>query len=371
MLIGVPREIKDNENRVAITPAGVHAFTLTGHKVVVEKSAGVGSGITDQEYINAGAQVLDSATEIWNSDMVIKVKEPTPEEYGFFKTGQILFTFLHLANGPELTKKLMEKRVIAIAYETIQLDNGSLPLLTPMSEVAGRMAVQIGAQFLEKHYQGKGILLGGVPGVPPGKVTIIGGGIVGTNSAKVAVGMGADVTIVEQNDQRLREIDDLFVGRVKTLKSNPYNIAKSVAQADLLIGSVLIPGARTPHIVTEEMVKEMTPGSVIIDVAIDQGGSIATMDRVTTHSDPTFIKYGVVHYAVQNIAGSVARTSTFALTNVTLEYALEIANKGYLKAIKGNRALRRGVNVINGKVTYRAVAESHNLMYVPLEEAIL
>jgi len=371
MLIGIPKEIKNNESRVAITPAGVHAFTLNGHQVVVEKSAGEGSGISDQEYINEGAQILDTAEEVWKADMVIKVKEPLASEYAFFKPGQILFTYLHLANEPELTRALMEKQVSGIAYETIQLDNGSLPLLIPMSEVAGRMAIQIGAQLLEKPFGGKGVLLGGVPGVTPANVTIIGGGIVGTNAAKMAIGLGAGVTIVESNAQRLREIDDAFNGRVRTLMSNPLNIAKSVAKADLLVGAVLIPGARAPHLVTEEMVKAMTPGSVIVDVAIDQGGIIATIDRITTHSDPTYIKHGVVHYSVANIPGAVARTSTFALTNVTLGYALDIANKGYFKAIQENRSLRKGVNVINGKLTYKAVAEALNIMYTPLEEALL
>jgi len=371
MLIGVPKEIKNNESRVAITPAGVHALTLSGHQVVVETCAGEGSGITDQEYTDAGAQILDTAVEVWNADMVIKVKEPLATEYGYFKQGQILFTYLHLANASELTKVLMEKEVVAIAYETIQLDNGSLPLLTPMSEVAGRMAIQIGAQLLEKPYGGKGVLLGGVPGVTPANVTIIGGGIVGTNAAKMAIGLGAGVTIIDNNAQRLREIDNAFNGRVRTLMSNPYNIAASVAKADLLVGAVLIPGARAPHLVTEEMVKAMTPGSVIVDVAIDQGGSIETIDRVTTHSDPTYLKYGVVHYSVANIPGAVARTSTFALTNVTLWYALEIANKGYFKAIQENRSLRKGVNVIKGKLTYKAVAEALNIMYTPLEEALL
>ena len=371
MLIGVPKEIKDNENRVAITPAGVHAFTLTGHQVVVEKSAGEGSGITDEEYAKAGAQILDSAADVWNADMIIRVKEPLAAEYDHFKSGQILFTYLHLANEPELTKALMEKNVVGVAYETIQLDNGSLPLLVPMSEVAGRMSVQIGAQFLEKHYGGKGMLLGGVPGVSPAKVTIIGGGIVGTNAAKMAIGLGANVILVEKSAQRLREIDDMFNGRVKTLMSNPYNIAVAVARADLLIGAVLIPGAKAPHLVTEDMVKTMTPGSVIVDVAIDQGGSIATIDRVTTHSDPVYIKHGVVHYSVANMPGAVARTSTYALTNVTLGYGLDIANKGYFKAIQENRSLRKGINVVNGKLTYKAVAESLNIMYTPLEEALL
>jgi len=371
MLIGIPKELKNNESRVAITPAGVHAFTLTGHQVVVETSAGEGSGITDQEYIDAGAKILGSAEEVWNADMVIKVKEPTAPEYAYFKPGQILFTYLHLANEPALTKALLEKKVVGIAYETIQLDNGSLPLLTPMSEVAGRMSIQIGAQLLEKPYGGKGILLGGVPGVTPANVTIIGGGIVGINAAKMAIGLGAGVTIIEKSAQRLREIDDAFNGRVRTLMSNPFNIANSVAKADLLVGAVLIPGARAPHLVTEEMVQGMSPGSVIVDVAIDQGGSIATIDRVTTHSNPTYVKYGVVHYAVANIPGAVARTSTYALTNVTLGYALDIANKGYFKAIQENRSLRKGINVINGKLTYKAVAESLNIMYTPLEEALL
>jgi len=371
MLIGVPKETKNNESRVAITPAGVHAFTLTGHKVLVEMSAGEGSGITDQQYIDAGAQIVDSSEKVWQAEMIIKVKEPVAEEYAYFKKGQILFTYLHLAREPELTKALMEKQVVAIAYETIQLDNGSLPLLIPMSEVAGRMSIQIGAELLEKPNGGKGILLGGVPGVTPANVTIIGGGIVGTNAARMAIGLGAGVTIVEKSTQRLRDIDEMFNGRVRTLASNPFNIANSVAKADLLVGAVLIPGARAPHLVTEDMVQAMSPGSVIVDVAIDQGGSIATIDRVTTHDDPTFIKYGVVHYAVPNIAGAVARTSTFALTNVTLGYALEIVNKGYFKAIQENRSLRKGVNVINGKLTYKAVAQSLNIMYTPLEEALL
>lgn len=370
MIIGVPKEIKDNENRVAITPAGVHALVEAGHKVLVEKSAGLGSGIQDQDYTLAGAQILNKAEDVWAADMIIKVKEPLPSEYQFFRAGQIIFTYFHLAAEPELTKALLEKRAVAVAYETIQLDDGSLPLLLPMSEVAGKMAVQIGAHYLEKHASGRGILLAGVPGVLPGKVTIVGGGIVGTSAAKVAVGMGADVTVLEKNPVRLRELDDLFGGRIKTLMSNGLNLAAAVAEADLLIGAVLIPGARTPKIVTEKMVQSMTPGSVIVDVAIDQGGSIETIDRVTTHSNPTFEKYGVIHYSVANIPGAVARTSTFALTNVTLGYALELAGKGYLKGIRENSALRKGVNVIDGKVTYKAVADALQLHYTPLEEII-
>ena len=371
MIIGVPKEIKNNENRVGITPAGVNAFVESGHKVVVEKSAGLGSGIKDDDYVAAGAQILDTAAEVWAADMVIKVKEPLPSEYGFFRENLILFTYLHLAPEPELTKALMDKKVSAVAYETIQLDNGALPLLVPMSEVAGRMSVQIGAHFLEKHAGGKGILLGGVPGVLPAKVTIIGGGIVGTNAAKMAVGLGADVTILDNNAARLRELDDLFYGgRVKTLMSNTLNVSSAVAEADLLIGAVLIPGARAPHIVTEKMVEAMTPGSVIVDVAIDQGGSIATIDRVTTHSEPTYVKHGVIHYSVANMPGAVARTSTFALTNATLGYGLELANKGCLKAIQENHALRKGVNVIDGKLTYKAVAEALNLPYTPVEDVL-
>ena len=371
MIIGVPKEIKSNENRVAMTPAGVHDFVQAGHRVLVEKTAGEGSAVSDAEYAAAGAEIVPATADAWAADMVVKVKEPLAEEYGFFREGQIIFTYLHLAADAGLTEALMVKKVIAIAYETIQLDNGSLPLLVPMSEVAGRMSVQIGAQFLEKHYGGKGILLGGVPGVLPGKVTIIGGGIVGTNAAKMAVGLGADVTVIEKSAQRLAGLDDLFAGRVKTLMSNTLNIADSVAQADLLVGAVLIPGARAPRLVTEEMVKTMSPGSVIVDVAIDQGGSIETIDRVTTHSNPTYVKHGVVHYSVANMPGAVARTSTFALTNVTLAYGLEIARKGYLKATQENRALRKGINVIGGKLTYRAVAADLNLPYTPLEEALL
>ena len=371
MIIGVPKEIKNNENRVGITPAGVKALVNAGHTVLVEQSAGIGSGITDTDYIQAGAQIVGSALAVFaQADMIIKVKEPLPPEYSLFRDGQILYTYLHLAPEPELTRVLMEKNVVSIAYETVQLPNGSLPLLTPMSEVAGRMSIQIGAHYLEKPQGGRGVLLGGVPGVEPAEVVIIGGGIVGTNAAKMAVGMGAQVTIIEKNPDRLRYLDDLFMGRVKTMMSNAYNIEKEVAKADLLVGAVLIPGARAPRLVTEEMVKQMKPGSVIVDVAIDQGGSIETIDRVTTHSDPIYVKHGVVHYSVANMPGAVARTSTFALTNVTIPYAVEIANKGWKLAILENPALAKGVNIVNGKITYQAVAEAHNLPYTPLEEAI-
>lgn len=370
MIIGVPKEIKNNENRVAITPAGVLSFVQAGHTVLIEKEAGVGSGFNDSDYARAGAQIIERAEDVWaQADMVMKVKEPLPSEYGYFRPGLILFTYLHLAADPELTRALKESGVIAIAYETVQVGR-TLPLLTPMSEVAGRMAAQIGAQFLEKPYGGKGILLGGVPGVARGKVIIIGGGVVGTNAAKVAVGLGADVTIIDLNADRLRELDDIFGNQITTLMSNPMNIAEAVAEADLVIGAVLIPGARAPKLVTEDMVKAMKPGSVIVDVAIDQGGIVETSDHVTTHDDPTYVKHGVVHYAVANMPGAVPRTSTIALTNVTMPYALQIANKGVIQAITDTPALELGVNVANGEITYEAVARDLGYRYVPAREAL-
>jgi alanine dehydrogenase len=371
MIIGVPKEIKNNENRVGITPAGVKDLVNAGHKVCIEKNAGLGSGITDGDFEQSGAQMMSSAAEVYErAEMIIKVKEPLAQEYELFKEGQILFTYLHLAPEPELTQALLGKKVVGIAYETVRLPNGTLPLLTPMSEVAGRMSVQIGAHFLEKPFGGRGVLLGGVPGVEPAYVVIVGGGIVGTNAAKIAVGMGAQVTVIEKNQDRLVFLDNLFMGRVRTIMSNAYNIEKEVRRADLLIGAVLIPGARAPRLVTEEMVKKMQPGSVVVDVAIDQGGSIETIDRVTTHSNPVFIKHGVVHYSVANMPGAVARTSTFALTNATIPFALEIANKGWEKAVLENPSLAEGVNVVNGKVTYKAVGEAHNLPYTDLLQAI-
>lgn len=371
MIIGVPKEIKNNEYRVGITPAGVTSLVQAGHSVYVEKTAGLGSGISDEEYQAAGAKILDGAASVYAiADMIIKVKEPLQAEYDLLKEGQILYTYLHLAPEPELTRVLMKKNVVGIAYETVQLPNGSLPLLTPMSEVAGRMSIQIGAQYLEKHEGGRGVLLGGVPGVEPGVVVIVGGGVVGTHAAKMAVGLGAQVTILEKNPDRLRYIDDMFMGRVKTMMSNAFNIAQEVAKADLVVGAVLIPGAKAPRLVTEDMVKGMKPGSVIVDVAIDQGGSIETIDRVSTHSNPVYVKHGVQHYSVANMPGAVARTSTFALTNVTIPYAVDIANKGWKQAILENAALAKGVNVVNGKITYKAVADAHNLPYTPLEEAI-
>ncbi|PKR79283.1 alanine dehydrogenase [Halalkalibacillus sediminis] len=370
MKIGIPREIKNNENRVALTPAGVVAFKSAGHEVFVETEAGLGSGFTDEQYKEAGATITSTAKETWSQEMVMKVKEPLPEEYDYFYEGLILFTYLHLAAEPELTKALIDNKVVGIAYETVQLDNGSLPLLTPMSEVAGRMASQIGAQFLEKSRGGKGILLGGIPGVARGNVTVIGGGVVGTNAAKIAMGLGADVTIVDLSPERLRELDDIFGTSINTVMSNPLNIHEAVKKSDLLIGAVLIPGAKAPKLVTEEMVKDMPEGSVIVDVAIDQGGIVETVDRITTHDAPTYDKHGVVHYAVANMPGAVPRTSTLGLTNVTVPYAMQLANKGYKKAVNDNAHLRKGINTLDGYVTYQAVADAHQLDFKDLNELL-
>lgn len=359
MIIGIPKEIKDNENRVAITPAGVMAFTKNDHKVLVQKGAGLGSGIADEEYVAAGAFLGETAEEIYaQGDMIIKVKEPEAPEYSMLREGQILFTYLHLAPIPHLTKILMERKVKAVAYETVELSSGALPLLTPMSEVAGRMAIQIGANCLEKHNGGSGVLLGGVPGVNPGYVVVLGGGVVGTQSARIAVGLGASVVIIARNIDRMRQLDEMFNGRIKTIMSNEYNIAKEVRRADLVVGAVLVHGGKTPTLVTEEMVKTMKPGSVIVDVAIDQGGCIETCDHPTTHSQPTYVRHNVIHYAVANMPGAVARTSTFALTNATLPYALELANKGFEQAVLDNEALAKGANVYQGQVVHQGVAAS-------------
>lgn len=370
MRIGVPKEIKNNENRVAMTPAGVINLVKFGHVVHIETGAGLGSGFSDADYEDAGAIIVESALEAWSMDMVMKVKEPLREEYQYFREGLILFTYLHLAPEPELTKALIENKVVGIAYETVQLSNGSLPLLTPMSEVAGRMATQIGAQFLEKVHGGKGILLAGVPGVSRGKVTIIGGGVAGTNAAKMAIGLGASVTIIDLSPDRLRQLDDIFGSDVTTLMSNHYNIAEEVRSSDLVIGAVLIPGAKAPKLVTEEMIQSMSQGSVVVDIAIDQGGIFETTDRITTHDKPTYEKHGVVHYAVANMPGAVPRTSTMALTNVTVPYALQIANKGYKKACLENEALLKGINTLEGYVTYEAVAEAHGLEYAASRELL-
>lgn len=371
MIIGVAKEIKNNETRVGLTPAGTEDLCKAGHTVMIEKGAGVGCGFSDESYQKTGGIIIADKKELFDrAEMIIKVKEPLEAEYDLFHEGQILYTYLHLAPEPKLAEALLKKKVIGIAYETIVGRNNTLPLLSPMSEVAGRMAIQIGAQFLEKPWGGKGILLGGVPGVEAAQVVIIGGGIVGTNAAKMAVGMGARVTIIDRSADRLAYLDDIFGGRVVTVMSNSYNIANWVKKADLLVGAVLIPGAKAPKLVSEEMVKTMETGSVIVDVAIDQGGSIATIDRVTTHSEPTYTKYGVVHYSVANMPGAVSRTSTLALTNSTLEYALQIANKGWKQAVLDNEGLAKGVNVLEGKVTYKAVADCLNLPYVALEELI-
>lgn len=370
MIIGVPKEIKNNENRVALTPAGVLTLAGGGHRVLLEKGAGAGSGFADAEYAQAGAELVNDAAGVWNgADMVMKVKEPLESEYDYFRPGLILFTYLHLAPEPRLAAALQAKGILAIGYETVRAGR-TLPLLTPMSEVAGRMSVQLGAQFLQKNHGGQGILLAGVPGVERGKVSIIGGGVVGTNAAKMAIGLGAEVTIVDLNADRLRELDDLFGPQIKTLASNPYNIAKAVAEADLLIGAVLIPGAKAPKLVTESMVKTMKAGSVIVDVAIDQGGIVETIDRVTTHDNPVFEKHGVLHYSVANMPGAVPKTSTMALTNATVPYALRIADKGVLQALRADEGLRSGVNVANGRITCAAVAEALGQRYYSVEEAL-
>ena len=370
MKIGVPKEIKNNENRVAMTPAGVVNLAVFGHEVFIETGAGLGSNFTDEDYTAAGASIVNTAAEAWAQDMVMKVKEPIASEYGYFREGLILFTYLHLAPEEALTKALVDNKVVGIAYETVQLPNNSLPLLTPMSEVAGRMSTQIGAQFLEKIHGGKGILLGGVPGVSRGKVTIVGGGIAGTNAARVAVGMGADVTVIDLSPDRLRQLEDLFGRDVQTLISNPFNIAESVKDSDLVIGAVLIPGAKAPKLISEEMIKSMKPGSVVVDIAIDQGGIFESSDTITTHDNPTYVKHGVVHYAVANMPGAVPRTSTMALTNATVPYAVQIANKGYVQACLENVALQKGINTLNGHVTFKAVAEAQGLEYVPAAQLL-
>lgn len=369
MIIGVPKEIKNNENRVGLTPAGVVSYVHAGHRVLVEVGAGVGSAFSDEEYVNAGAEMVAEAADVWaQSKMIIKVKEPMESEYKYFRPGLILFTYLHLAAEPALTKALMENGVTGIAYETVQ-EGRALPLLAPMSEVAGRMAAQVGAHYLQKTYGGKGILLAGVPGVERGKVTIVGGGNVGTHAAKMAIGLGAQVTILDINADRLKQLDDIFGNSIQTLMSSPYNIAKAVAEADLVIGAVLIPGSKAPKLVTEEMIKSMKPGSVVVDPAIDQGGSVAT-SVPTTHSEPTYVKHGVVHYAVTNMPGAVARTSTMALTNVTVRYGLQIANKGVEKAVAESAAIKAGVNTLNGEVTYESVAKDLGYEYVAVEKAL-
>jgi alanine dehydrogenase len=358
MLIGVPKEVKDRESRVGVTPAGVKALVDAGHRVIVETKAGELSSMTDDEYKHAGAEISGSAADVWQrAEMVVKVKEPVPSEYPHFRENLVLFTYLHLAPLPELTDALLKSQVTGIAYETIRDRAGTLPLLTPMSEVAGRMSVQVGAAYLEAEHGGRGVLLGGIPGVPPAQVCIIGGGIVGTNAAKIALGMGAIVTMIDLNLNRLRDLDDIFNGRLYTLASNSYNIAAATSHADLVIGGVLIPGAAAPKLVTRQMVSNMKKRAVIVDVAIDQGGCIETA-HPTTHSDPSYTVDGVVHYCVTNMPAAVPHTSTLGLTNATLPYVLKLASHGAVAALKADPGFMEGLNTYKGNVTYDAVAQS-------------
>jgi alanine dehydrogenase len=370
MIIGVPREVKDHESRVGITPAGVHTLVAAGHTVLVEHNAGELSALPDDEYQAAGAEIVGGAHDVWRlAEMVVKVKEPVEKEYRHFREGLVLFTYLHLAPLTALTDELLSKKVTGIAYETVRDRAGTLPLLTPMSEVAGRMSVQVGAAYLEKEHGGRGVLLGGVPGVPPGNVVIIGGGIVGTSAARIALGMGARVTLVDLNLNRLRELDDIFGGRLFTLASNAYNIGRAVCEADLVIGGVLIPGAAAPKLVTKAMVAKMKKGAVIVDVAIDQGGCIETA-HPTTHSDPSYVVDGVVHYCVTNMPAAVPNTSTLALTNATFPYLLKLAKLGANAAIQEDAGIAEGVNTFNGVLTYKAVAESQKRDWQPIAELI-
>jgi alanine dehydrogenase len=371
VIIGVPKEIKTREYRVGLVPAGVKGFVGSGHKVFVEKGAGEGAGIPDGEYERAGAKMVKTADELWKrSEMIIKVKEPIPAEYERIVEGQIIYTYFHLAAVPDLAKVLVKKKVASVAYETIQLDDGSLPLLKPMSEVAGKMAIQVGAHSLEKERGGKGILLGGVPGVRNAKVSIIGGGVVGTCAAKVALGMGAQVTILDVNLERLTYLDDIFNGQVTTLYSDADNIARSVRESDLVVGAVLITGARAPRLVSRELIAEMGKGSVVVDVAVDQGGCIETC-KPTTHDNPTYEVSGVIHYCVANMPGAVPQTSTYALTNTTRPYGRKIADLGIVEAIRSDRALAKGLNTYGGHVTYEAVAKDLGYDYLPIQDAIV
>jgi alanine dehydrogenase len=370
VIVGLPKEIKDNEYRVGLTPAGVRALSDSHHPVIVERSAGAGSGFDDALYQRAGAQIIDSADDVWaKADMIVKVKEPIAPEYPRMREGQMLFTYLHLAPDRKLTEQLIQRKVTGIAYETITDRRGGLPLLTPMSEVAGRMAIQVGTHYLEKMAGGRGILLGGVPGVPAARVVIIGGGVVGTNAAKIAVGMGAHVTMIDNNLERLRELDDIFLSKISTLASSAYMIHDAISNADLIIGAVLVPGASAPRLVTKSMLKDVPNGAVIVDVAVDQGGCIETT-HPTTHSNPTYYVEGVLHYCVANMPGAVPRTSTFALTNATLPYALKLANLGFLDAIRSDAGLKAGVNTYAGHCTYEAVAHAQEIPYTGLDALI-
>jgi alanine dehydrogenase len=370
VIIGVPKEIKTREYRVGMTPAGVRQLTARGHTVLVQAGAGEGSGLKDEQYVAAGAKIASSAAEVWGkAEMVMKVKEPLPAEFEYFRPGLVIYTYLHLAAEPTLTKKLIEKKIRAVAYETIQLADGSLPLLRPMSEVAGKMAAQVGATTLEKWRGGKGVLLGGVPGTRRGRVVILGGGVVGRNAAKIAIGMGAHVTILDVNGNTMDYLEDIFGASVETLYSNPQNIEETVTRADLVIGAVLVPGAKAPKLVDEALVSKMEKGSVIVDVAVDQGGCIETC-RPTSHDQPTYEVHGVVHYCVPNMPGAVSHTSTFALTNTTMKYAIALADQGVERAIKSDPALALGVNCWDGACTYEAVAQAHGLAYTPLQTAL-
>lgn len=370
MIVGVPKEIKDSEYRVSLVPAGIEQLRKAGHQVIVETGAGVGTGIADDNYREAGAEIVQSAAEVFSlSDMVVKVKEPLPQEYGLIRPGQVVFTYFHFAANRELTQAMIESDAVCIAYETIQLPNGSLPLLTPMSEVAGRMATQEGAKFLERPMEGRGILLAGVPGVAPANVVILGGGIVGYNAAKIAAGFGANVTIMDVNLERLRYLDDIMPPNVTTIYSNTYTIREKLRDADLLIGAVLLKGARAPVLVTQEMLKVMKPGAVIVDVAVDQGGCLETT-RPTTHKNPTYMVENIVHYCVANMPGAVPGTSTYALTNETMPYVLKIANDGYPNALLSNPALRAGLNIANGKVVLDEIAEQYGLSHICAEDAL-
>jgi len=370
MIIGIPKEIKPEENRVAIVPGGVETLFKMGHKIIIEKGAGVGSGFSDEEYLKAGAKILDHHEDIfYESDLILKVKEPLPDEVNLLSEDKILFTYLHLAASEELTKKLMGTKAICIAYETVQTEDGFLPLLAPMSEIAGRMAPQEGAKYLEKPFGGRGILLGGVPGVPPANVVIMGAGTVGFNAARVASGMGATLTVLDINPRKLRMIDEFFQGKVTTMIADSYNIRMVVRYADLLIGAVLIPGAKAPKIITRELLRIMKSGSVFIDVAIDQGGCAET-SHPTTHLNPIYEEEGVIHYSVANMPGAVPRTATRSLTLNTLPYVIEIAEKGWKNAVIDNKDLSYGVNIGKGKITYKTVADTFNLPYIPLNEIL-
>ena len=371
MIIGTPKELKNNEERVALTPAGASELVRRGHEVLVQTTAGLGSGFTDEMYIESGAKILQDIQSVYEkSEMIVKVKEPVRQEYDLIREGQLVFTYFHFASSEDLTKAMIEKKAICLAYETVEKEDATLPLLVPMSEVAGRMAVQEGAKYLEKPQKGRGVLLAGVPGVKPGKVLILGGGIVGSNAAKMAAGLGADVTIADINVSRLRYLDDVMPANVNTIMSNDYNIREAIRETDLVIGAVLIHGAKAPVLISRDMLKEMKPGAVLVDVAVDQGGCIETC-QPTTHENPTYIIDNVVHYCVANMPGAVPHTSTMALTNVSLPYISELAGKGWVEACKENNQLKKGLNIIKGNIVYKAVADAFNMPFAGVDEFLL